>query len=197
MNWKEFYPDPHSVATFFEQLYLHSEFVSRIMKEKPKKILEVGSGRGTLAAFFSLIGVDCAGIDNDVSVIDRYNIFAASLGVKAYIRYGDAFNIPFKDKQFDLSISQGFFEHFSDKEIKKLLDEQLRVSKKVFFSVPSRYYRIKDFGNERLMTLCKWKTVLNDYAVIEAAPYYYKRLKKNFLFRFPLMYYFVIEGKKI
>lgn len=197
MNWKEFYPKPHSLATFFEQLSLHAEFVSRIEMERPKRLLEVGVGRGTFITFFSLAGTECAGIDKDSSIIEKYKVFADSLGIKENTRLGDAFQIPFGDKSFDFSISQGFFEHFSDPEIRKLLDEQLRVANKVVFSVPSKYYRIRDLGNERLMALDKWKSILNGYLIGEATPYCYRRLKKNLLLRLPLMYFFVIEGKRI
>ncbi len=197
MNWKEFYPEAHSLETFAGQLSLHSEFISRIMKEQPKKLLEVGVGRGTFIAFFSLAGVECAGIDSDISIVDKYKTFASSLGLKENVRAGDAFYMPFKDKSFDISISQGFFEHFSDEDIRALMDEQLRVAGKVFFSVPSKFYRVKDFGNERLMTIGEWKSILKDYMISEAAPYCHKRLKKNLLFRLPLMCFFVVEGKKI
>jgi ubiquinone/menaquinone biosynthesis C-methylase UbiE len=196
MNWEEFYKEGHSLQTFFEQLTIHSEFVSAIMSEKPKNILEIGIGRGTFIALFSLLGIECSGIDSDNSIVDKYKAFASSLGLKGNIKLGDAFNIPFNDNEFDISISQGFFEHFSDNEIHSLLDEQLRVAKKVFFSVPSKYYRERDFGNERLMSMNTWKSVLDKYIIGKAVPYYYKRLKKNLLLRLPLMYFFVIEGKK-
>lgn len=196
MSWKEFYPQPHSLETFFEQLEIHSEFTAGIMKEHPSKLLEVGAGRGTLLAFFSLAGIKCAGLDSDASVIDRYREFVKNLHIGDNILLGDAFKLPFGNKSFDVSVSQGFFEHFSDKEIHALLDEQLRTAKKVFFSVPSKYYRIKDFGNERLMTMGAWKSLLDGYVISGAVPYFYKRLKKNLLFRLPLMYYFVITGKK-
>lgn len=196
MNWNEFYPDPHSLGTFFEQISLHSEFILRIMKERPKKALEVGIGRGTFIAFLSLIGIECTGIDKDISVVDKYKAFISALGIKENVQMADAFNMPFTNKEFDVALSQGLFEHFPDKEIYALLDEQLRVAKKVFFSVPSKYYRIKDFGNERLMKLDEWKHILDDYIVGEAAPYCHEKLKKNLLFRLPSMYFFVIEGKK-
>lgn len=196
MKWDEFYQESHSLGSFLEQLLLHSEFISRTIKEQPRNLLEVGIGRGTFIAFLSLAGIECAGIDSDSSIVEKYKAFADSLGIREDVRQADAFHMPFKDKSFDMSISQGFFEHFSDDDIHKLLDEQLRVAKKVFFSVPSKFYRVKDFGNERLMTLDSWRKTLSGYIVGESVPYCYKRLKKNLLLRLPLMYFFVIEGRK-
>ncbi len=196
MEWNTFYKHPHSLESFFEQLYVHSDFVSRVLKERPMRILEIGVGRGTFTVFFQLLGIDCTAIDKDDGVIEKYKIFANSLGLKGDASTSDAFSLPYTEKSFDIVISQGFFEHFSDEDIRKLIDEQLRVAKKAVFSIPSKFYRIRDFGNERLMKLDEWRLILDDYVVSEAMPYYYKRLKKNLLFRLPLMYCFVIEGKK-
>ncbi len=43
----------------------------------------------------------------------------------------DAFNLPFDDDSFDVCFLQGFFKHFADDDIGKLLGEQLRFSRKV------------------------------------------------------------------
>lgn len=79
----------------------------------------------------------------------------------------------------------------------KLIDEQLRVAKKVVFSVPSKFYRIRDFGNERLLMIKKWGNILKNYEIEAMIPYYYRRLKKNLLLRKPLMYIFIVTGKKL
>lgn len=196
MEWNTFYKNPHSLESFFEQLYVHSDFVERVLKERPLRIIEIGVGRGTFTAFFQLLGITCTAVDKDEGVIEKYKIFARLLGLKGEVCASDAFNLPYPEKSFDIAISQGFFEHFSDDDTHKLIDEQLRVAKKVIFSVPSRFYRVRDFGNERLIKLDKWKIILDDYIVSEAVPYCYKKLKKNLLFLLPLMYFFVIEGKK-
>jgi ubiquinone/menaquinone biosynthesis C-methylase UbiE len=83
----------------------------------------------------------------------------------------DAFNLPFDDDSFDVCFSQGFFEHFADDDIRKLLWEQLRVSRKVLFSVPSFWYPRQDFGDERLMKKEDWLRILSEFKV-EKASYY-------------------------
>ena len=83
----------------------------------------------------------------------------------------DAFNLPFDDDSFDVCFSQGFLEHFSDDDIRKLLREQLRVSRKVLFSVPSFWYPRQDFGDERLMKKEDWLRILSEFK-LEKASYY-------------------------
>lgn len=197
MEWNTFYKDPHSLESFFEQLYVHSALVERVLKERPLRIIEVGVGRGTFTAFFQLLGIACTAVDKDEGVIEKYKIFARSLGLKGEARTSDAFGLPYPEKSFDIAMSQGFLEHFSDDDIHKLIDEQLRVAKKVIFSIPSKFYRIRDFGNERLLTIKEWGNILKNYEIEAMVPYHHRRLKKNLLLRRPLMYIFIVTGKKL
>ena len=64
-----------------------------------------------------------------------------------------------------------FFEHFTDDDIRKLLKEQLRVSRKALFSVPSLWYPRQDFGDERLMKKEDWLRILSEFK-LEKASYY-------------------------
>lgn len=193
MRWVEFYNTPHSLKSFLEELNLHSEFISAVLEDKPSTLLEVGIGRGTYISFFSLMRIRCIGIDKHYEVFKEYLSLTNILKIKNRGCIGDAFNLPFRNKSFDICISQGFFEHFSDQEIKSLLDEQLRVSKKVVFSVPSKFYRHKDFGDERLMHINKWRSILKGYNIVEAKPYCYRKLKRNFMLKLPLMFVFKIR----
>jgi hypothetical protein len=43
-------------------------------------------------------------------------------------------------------------EHFSDQEIFWLLREQIRVGKRVVFSVPSDHYPVREWGDERQLS---------------------------------------------
>ncbi len=74
--------------------------------------------------------------------------------------FADAFRLSetFRRDEFEVTFSQRFFEHFSDEDIGKLIREQLTVSPIVIFSVPSKWYGVRDFGNERLMTAGEWNS---------------------------------------
>jgi ubiquinone/menaquinone biosynthesis C-methylase UbiE len=75
----------------------------------------------------------------------------------------DAFSLPFPAQSFDVAFTAGFFEHFSDDEIGRLLSEQLRVARRVVFSVPNAAYPSRDFGNERLMSRAQWDALLRSH----------------------------------
>lgn len=192
-EWNKFYTEPHSLESFFYQLYTHSEFLSLILDMRPATILEIGVGQGTFISFLSLLGLRCIGMDNSEAIINIAKKFSNLLAIRYKLCVADGFYLPFRDKSFDLCISQGLLEHFSDQEIERLLEEQLRVARRIIFSVPSRYYRRRDFGNERLLGRKRWESILRRYNLVLSRDYCYRRLKRNFLFKLPLMYCFVIE----
>jgi 2-polyprenyl-3-methyl-5-hydroxy-6-metoxy-1,4-benzoquinol methylase len=77
---------------------------------------------------------------------------------------GNLFEISniFRNEHFDTVFSQGVMEHFSDEEIVRILAEQKKVATKVIFSVPNnrrRFRPAKLYGDERLLTNSKWKTL--------------------------------------
>jgi len=83
----------------------------------------------------------------------------------------DATNLPFKNKDFDLVFSQGFFEHFGDKKIRRLIKEQLRISNTVVLSVPNENYSHKDLGDERLMPKTDWERILSPFNIVISKNY--------------------------
>jgi len=132
-------------------------------------------------------------VDNDREVLKYAEKNCKGLSGAAEFREEDAFKMSFNDNSFDVAFSQGFFEHFSDDDIRTLLKEQLRVAKKVVFSVPTAYYRNRDFGNERLLSIKKWRDILKGFNVVNDIEYLYLRRKKNFLIKLPMMYMAVIK----
>ena len=79
-------------------------------------------------------------------------------------------------------------EHFSDQDINKLLQENLRVAKIVIFSVPNNSYPKKDVGNERLLSKFKWEKILQPYKILNSVNYSLKMLPKWYLVRVPIQY---------
>jgi len=129
-----------------------------------RPILEVGCGLASLATYFAKLGYDIHGIDNDKRQLDLATrnsmVFSPDNPVK--LLHGDMFNLPYENKSMGLAFSNGVLEHFSDDEIIHLINEQLRVSEKVAFGVPSTWYERypKMRGDERYLERDKWRDII-------------------------------------
>ena len=55
-------------------------------------------------------------------------------------------------------------EHYADQEIIEILKQQLQYAlKAVVFSVPTKTYGRIDFGDERLLTIEEWESILEPF----------------------------------
>jgi len=174
MNWEKYYRErPVSLERLINDIWEHKSFLVEIIStvQKSKAILEVGSGSGALSVFLSHLGYKIISIDRDEGVLNIARQNSIYLNGKVIFQIADAHNIPFNNDSFDLCFSQGFFEHFDDEGIIKLIQEQLRVAKVIIFSVPTFWYPIQDFGDERLMKKEEWLEILSQFNV-EKAVYY-------------------------
>ena len=192
-TWSDMYGRDMSQEEIEENIDNHKEFLNIVMSGNPSKLVEVGAGSGVMAAYFSERVDEVVSVDNDKEVLEYAEKNCKRLSGAAKFKEEDAFNMSFDDNSFDVAFSQGFFEHFSDDDIRRLLKEQLRVAKAVVFSVPTAYYRNRDFGNERLLSVGKWRDILKDFNVADDREYLYLRRKKNFLIKLPMMYMAVIK----
>ncbi len=154
-------------------------------------MLEVGSGSSALSIFLSHLGYKIMSIDNDKGVLDTARENNARLNGRVAFKKADACNLPFEDNCFDVCFSQGFFEHFDDDNIRKLLKEQLRVTNVVVFSVPTFWYPSPDFGDERLMKKEDWLEILSEFKV-DKAVYYGGRKETGAK---PSQIYLVVTGR--
>lgn len=174
MNWEQYYKErPVSLERFINDIWDHKPFLVEITSsaKKNKEILEVGSGSGALSVFLSHLGYKIISIDNDEGVLNIARQNNGYLNGKVTLQKADAYRLPFKDNSFDVCFSQGFFEHFDDEDIRKLVQEQLRVARVIIFSVPSFWYPKQDFGDERLMKKDDWLEILSKFK-LEKAVYY-------------------------
>lgn len=98
-------------------------------------ILDVGCGKGFMMHDFasSLPGIQMEGID-----ISEYAVNHALEDMKPFIKVGNAKNLPYRDKSFDLVISINTIHNLPLKECKQAIREIQRVKKKhVFITVDS------------------------------------------------------------
>lgn len=99
--------------------YTHNvDFIKKWVKEK--KVLDVGAGDGLIT---SVLGIQ--GIDNDQYAVRLAKRKGAS------VELGDAYKIPYKDKEFESAILIDTIEHF--KYLDKALSEIHRVIDKFLY----------------------------------------------------------------
>jgi 2-polyprenyl-3-methyl-5-hydroxy-6-metoxy-1,4-benzoquinol methylase len=89
-----------------------SPVVKAVLKRNPRRVLDIGCGRGALAIFLAVRGMAVTGIDLQQSDLDAGETLAVRLGVGnvAFIRM-DACAITASG--FDLALSTDFYEHLS------------------------------------------------------------------------------------
>ena len=195
MDWSQYYNDSLSLESLLGNLYGQRDFLAAIQKSGAKTILEVGSGSGGMAIFLSWLGFEVLSIDIEPAVVAKAEAENKRLNGSAKFQVADGFNLPFSPNQFDLAIHQGLLEHFSDEDIHRLLNEQLKCAKQVLFSVPNSNYMRRDFGNERLMNKARWESILAPYRILDSTNYSYKRLPRFYIPRAQIQYMARIESK--
>lgn len=95
----------------------------------PMKILVIGGGNGYEIAVFKTRGHECYGID----LYSPNFAFLKDTSVQ-----GDASDMPFKDKEFDLVFCGETLEHIPEKTCLKILSEVRRVGKNFYFTIATR-----------------------------------------------------------
>lgn len=96
----------------------------------PSNMLDIGCGRGTFITYAQDIGIDAVGFDFSEWAID-HPYFRCN---REWLKVHDAREtFPYQDNQFDLVISLDLMEHIYAQDIKKVMDEIIRVSKKYIF----------------------------------------------------------------
>lgn len=188
MSWSEYYPEVESVNRYLGNLFTHREFLDEIVKLHPKRVLEVGAGPAGMSVLLSQLGIEVVSLDNDPAVLKVAEATRQRFGGRNELKFGDAFQLPFADNSFDLVFHQGLLEHFSNEDVHRLLDEQLRVAPVVLASMPNSRYPRLDFGNERLMNRSQWEQVLAPKPVALSRDYSKKFLPRWYILRAPIHY---------
>lgn len=162
-KWEDHYSSDLNLEEYLKNLSGHSTLFEHIIKENPEKILEIGVGSGSMSILLSHLGFTVTGADNNEIVLKNASKLSEKLNGNVEFVKADAYNLfeKFRSEYFDIIFSQGFFEHFDDENIEKLILEQLKVGKAIFISIPSNFYPKKDMGDERLMSVNEWKNILD------------------------------------
>jgi SAM-dependent methyltransferase len=167
-SWDKFYSKDISWQVFLDKLSDHKYYLQKILELNPKKVLEVGCGPGVRCIFLSYLGIDVTALDNDEGIIEQIKFYTKNLRGKNKIENGDAFNLSYSEKEFDVIFNAGFLEHFEDLEKIQLVKEFTRVAEYYIFMVPNKAHRLRPYGNEDLKTKEEWDSLLKDFNLIES-----------------------------
>ena len=131
------------------------------------KVLDVGCAKGFMLYDFSRVipGITVAGLD-----ISEYAIENATEEIKPFLKVGNAVDLPYDDKSFDLVISINTVHNLDKKDCQKALKEIERVSRNVKFITVDAYHndeekRRMDMWNLTALTYMsvpEWKIFFNE-----------------------------------
>ncbi len=186
-SWGHFYAGAGGVDYFLRHLSIHAEFLGEILSRRPRKILEAGCGSAIMSTFFSMAGLEVVACDRDEGVLAKAAQISREWNSRVRFVKQDLLTLSFAPNEFDASFSQGVLEHMGDADIRTVGVSLLKISPTFIFSVPSVYYKHRDFGDERLLTKEAWEKSLAPVGHFQARYYYEERVKRNFLIKRPLM----------
>lgn len=111
----------------YQQDLRHAYYINAVLNPEEHRLLEMGAGSFRDMAELRRRGFDCEGMD--------FSQESVNLARQHFPDYSDAihqmsaFDMPFKDDDFDLSYHNGLWVLFEDPQIKLLAEEQARISK--------------------------------------------------------------------
>ena len=124
--------------------YYHPRFWERVVLDfkeyynlsSESKILDIGCAKGFMLYDFARLipGITVRGID-----ISKYAIENAKEEIKEFVQVGNAVDLPFEDNSFDLVISITTLHNLEKENLKKALQEIMRVTKKDAFITVDAY----------------------------------------------------------
>lgn len=157
---KRNYFEPKELDDFYIVQYgksrtaINNEILGKL---KFKNILEIGSNVGNQLKLLQKQGYkNLYGIEINQHAVE----LSKKMTTRVNIIQGSAFDLPFKDNYFDLAFTSGVLIHINPKDLKKIMNEIYRVTKKYIWGF--EYFSptlatINYRGNKNRL----WK---NDYA---------------------------------
>jgi len=163
-TWVEFYKDRVTEEYLNHVITKYSYFVNLIHSEINSTddiIVELGCGICNITRTLAELnpGAKFIAMDNDEEMLklSADNLAAGNLTNIPLLR-GNILNynqIPFGT----IAHSHGVLEHFTDGEIKQIINIQKLKFEKLFHYVPSAKYEKPSFGDERLLTEYEWYNI--------------------------------------
>lgn len=124
----------------FTRTEMNHEFLEFL--DKDIMILEVGSNIGNQLNLLSKMGFkNLYGLEINSLAIETSN--RLNEGLPIYVIKGDALDIPFKDSFFDLVYTSGVLIHIDPENIRKVINEVFRCSKRYIWGF--EYYHAEGY----------------------------------------------------
>lgn len=191
MRWEEYYDQEVTMDRFINVVSgFLAPFIDVVKKYSGGyKGLEAGCAEGLASIYFSHLGYEITALDINEKLINKGRAANEYLRGKVNFVIGDLFYIDALSERYDFAFSQGVLEHFTPEQITLLLDKQLKIARRVIFSVPSVRHCQRDFGDENLWSFKEWLQILKKFNIVYSFGFLAKKNKMQSLFLFPL--YFV------
>lgn len=120
------------------------------VKKEAKKVFDLGCGNGNHAVFLAELGYDVYGMDISREAVDIAKAWLNKKGLEADIQVGDVEELPYRDKFFDVVITDGVLDHILFSKAKKVVSEIKRVCVKGgYLFITLRSTEDSDFGRGR------------------------------------------------
>lgn len=192
-KWQSLYQkeikDSGGIKLFFEKKIKEKKpLLERIIKIMPAggRILEAGCGTAVLSIYLSNLNFQVTSLDNDENMLQLARTIADMFPKKPEFIKKDLFNLDYPDNWFDLSFSHGVLEHFTENDLIKIINNQLKIAKILIFSVPTNYFKQTDkiYGDEHLLKIKEWEKIIGktNGKIIEKFGYYFQNKIKALLY---------------
>lgn len=131
------------------------------------RVLDVGCGKGFLLYELTqaVPGLEVAGLD-----ISRYGIENAKEEMRTHLGVGNAVELPYEDKSFDLVLSLNTLHNLFSYELDRAVREIERVSRR------DKYVVVESYRNEReKVNLLYWQITCRSFYTPEEWKWFYDR----------------------
>ena len=96
--------------------------------QRGDRVLEVGCAKGFVLVEFQKLGMEVEGLDASAYAVEH-----AHPDLQGHVRVGDVCALPFPDDSFDLVLSKEMLPHVPEDQVRKAVQECMRVSKGPIF----------------------------------------------------------------
>ena len=167
VSWSEYYQPDYTLPEIVDHLSNMGHMLGPCQAMPAgSRMLEIGTGTGLVTIYLSQCGYDMTGLDYDPGIIALNERLNKRLGGRASFVVGDMFALPYADGAFDAIFHQGLMEHFDEGPIVASFHEQLRVARRVIFTVPTVHWHGGVRGDERMWTGAYWRKLLAPFRVV-------------------------------
>lgn len=192
-SWYDIYKkEIDSKGTIMDYVYdkvkYKKTFTNLIKKYSPnKEIIEAGCGTGVVSTYMASLGYSTTAVDIDKDILNLAKEISKKYNAKnkpTFLQMS-ILDLEFEKEKFDVSFSNGVVEHFNDKEIIKILKEQMEIASTVIVGIPTRYFDQEEamYGDERYLKFKYWRQLISEAGgkIVEEKSYHFASIWEQVL----------------